>query len=309
MKKTPHPSTDYAEVRARIRGMVLNQPTPFKPKTFEVDHEGLRKNIEFWIRSGVRVLMITAGTSDFTVMSEAEIREVTRTTVEAAAGRMLVIACTDTWWLGQTIEFARYCESCGADALMVIKHEPPEATAEHIHQFHRAIAKACRIPLVYHSALLGAKSVEVLRRVIEIPSVVGMKQEMDHYPQYALLRDEIGDRLAVVSGGGSELAFHAMQFGATGALTGIGQWAPRPEIQFVDQLLQGDFAGARRHLDRVLPFRRVAASLNNLRAIKYAMDLAGLAGGPPRPLGGVELTPEQENRLKAAIEATGLLKG
>ena len=91
----------YEQAQAELRGLVLNMPVPFVPGTYEIDRAGLRENIEFWIDRGVKVIMITIGTSDFFSLSDDEIRDVTSITVEAAAKRVHVMACTSTWWLGQ----------------------------------------------------------------------------------------------------------------------------------------------------------------------------------------------------------------
>jgi len=298
----------YETARARLRGLVLNQPTPYRAGDLAVDHAGLRDNIERWLAHRVPVIMLTAGTSDFASLSEEEIRALTRTTVEAVAGRAFVIACTGPWWLGRTIQFARFCADLGADALMVVKTEPPAMSPEDAERFHRAIADAASIPLVYHSYLVGPKSIETLRRVLEVPAVIAMKQETNDFMQYALLRDSFGDRLGVMAGAGGELAYYAHQCGAVGSLTGTGQWAPGPERRFVEQMLTGDFAGAREHLDRILPYRRSwAATNNNTVAIKFAMDLAGFCGGPPRPMAGIALTAKQQDELAEIVRATGLI--
>ena len=298
----------YEQAKERVRGLVLNQPTPFKPTSYEIDHQGLRDNIEFWIAQGVQVLLITIGTSDFFVLSDDEILEVTRTTVEAAQGRAFVIACTHQWWLGQTIEFAQQCEKLGADALMVVKHEPDNATPEDFGDFHRAIYDACKIPLVYHSYLTGPRSAEVIRRVAEVPSLIAIKQELHAYRQYSLLRDTLEDRWAIIAGGGGELAYHAHQFGAVASLTGTGQFAPPQALDFVHRMDTGNWAGARAFLDRIAPYRRLATRIGSHTAIKQAMDLAGLVGGPARPLYRRKVTAEDKEQLTTVLYETGLLK-
>ena len=298
----------YEEAKNRVRGLVLNQPTPFKPVSYEIDHEGLGSNIEFWIAQGVKVLLITIGTSDFFVLSDDEILAITRTTVQAARGRAFVIACTHQWWLGQTIEFAQQCEKLGADALMVVKHEPDNARPEDFWDFYRAIYDATKIPLVYHSYLTGPRSAEVIRRVAEVPSLIAIKQELLAYHQYSLLRDTLEDRWAIIAGGGGELAYHAYQFGAVACLTGTGQFAPPQALDFVRSMQTGDWSGARDTLDRILPYRRLAAKIGSHTAIKHAMDLAGLVGGPARPLYRQSVTAEDKARLTAVLYETKLLK-
>ena len=159
-----HPR-EYEETRSHIRGLVLNQPTPFRPVTFEVDVDSLRQNIDYWIENGLLIVLITGGTSDFTCLSDHEIAELTKVTVDAVNGRAIVIAATNSRWLGQTIAFARYCVEIGADVLMIQKHEPPQASAQDYYEYHQAIADECPIPLFYHSFLTGKPSVKALLKV------------------------------------------------------------------------------------------------------------------------------------------------
>ena len=46
-----------------------------------------------------------------------------------------------------------------------------------------------------------------------------------------------------------------------------------------------------------------------MQAIKHGMDVAGLAGGPQRPLQAIELTAEEKDHLSGVIMETGLLEG
>jgi len=294
----------YDDVRSRIRGLALNLPTPFRGPDFEIDFDGLRGNIERNIAAGVPVMLLTYGTSEYYVLSDDEIRQVTRATVEAVRGRACVVAATGRWWTGQAVEFARFCEDLGADCLMLTKLAPDWIKSdEDVIAYHRRVAERTRIPLMYHQEITGPRSIDLTLRIAEIEHVVALKQEQADYNQYVALGRSVAGRLAVVCGGGAPLAHWAHQFGAAASLTGVGQWAPGPEKRYVDMLLAGDVAAAQPHLEAILPYRLLAARLGNHPAIKYAMDLAGFAGGLCRPP-GQNLSPGQKAQLEPVIRQT-----
>lgn len=276
----------YDDARSRIRGLALNLPTPFRGRDFEIDLDGLQGNIERYIDAGVPIILLTYGTSEFYVQSDEEIRQVTRATVDAVAGRAFVVAATGRYWTGQAIRFAHWCEEIGADCLMLTKPAPSWITShEDILTHHKEVARHTRIPLMYHQEFSGPQSIDLTRKIAEIDHVVALKQELADYSQYVALGRAVGGRLAVVAGGGAPLAHWAHQFGASSSLTGVGQWAPRAERRYVESLLAADMEVARGHLDIIVPYRLMAARLGNHAAIKFAMDLAGFAGGLCRPPG------------------------
>ena len=293
----------YDDARARIRGLALNVPVPFSGPDYEIDHEGLRSNIDHWVANGVPIVLLTYGTSEYYSLSDQEIRDVTRTVVEAVAGRAFVVAATGRWWLGQAVEFAHFCEEIAADCLMLTKLPPSVLPPENIVSFHEEVARHTRIPLMLHHEMTGPESVELAGRLADIEHVVAMKQELADYAQYVALGQEAAGRMAVVCGGGAPLAHWAHQFGATASLTGVGQWAPGPERRYVEDLLAGRIQKARRHLDIVLPYRLLITRLGTHACIKHAMSVAGLVGGPLRPPGR-DLTACQKAELEPMVRDT-----
>jgi len=295
----------YEQARARIRGLALNVPTPFTGPEFDIDHEGLRANVETWIAGNVPVILLTYGTSEFYAQTDAEISEVTRTVVEAVAGRAFVVAAAARWWLAKTVEFAHFCEDLGADCLMLTKI-PAEfvGSPDEVLAWHREVAGRTRIPLMYHQEIVGPASIELAERIAAIENIVAMKQELGDYVQYAALaQGGITDRLAVVSGGGAPLAHWAHQMGVAASLTGVGQWAPEPEARYVEELVAGHFTSAKRHFDAILPYRLTAARLGNHACIKHAMTVCGLAGGSVRPP-GPNLTEDEKAEITPIVEDT-----
>jgi len=294
----------YEQTGRRIRGLALNLPTPFHGDDYAIHEKGLRRNVERYVEAGVPVILLTYGTSEFYVQSEEEIRRVTAAVVDQVKGRAVVVAATGRWWTQQAIAFALYCEQVGADCLMLTKLLPSWIKSdEDIIDYHKVVARRTRIPLMFHQELTGPASVELAKRIADIEHVVAMKQEQQDYSQYVLLSRGISQCLAVVSGGGAPLAHWAHQLGVSASLTGVGQWAPAPEKEYVQDLLKGDLAKARKHFDIILPYRLLAAGLGNHASIKFAMDVAGYAGGPCRPP-GQNLTADQKAELEPVVRET-----
>ena len=86
----------------------------------QIDWPGLRQQIDFVISTGAKNLVLTYGNSLFSVLTDDEIAEITKETIEQVDKRALVVAATGNWWTGKSVEFAEYCTKLGADMLMVL---------------------------------------------------------------------------------------------------------------------------------------------------------------------------------------------
>ncbi|MEV0932822.1 5-dehydro-4-deoxyglucarate dehydratase [Streptomyces phaeochromogenes] len=114
------------------------------------------------------------GTGEFFSLDEDEYREVVRATVEVAAGRLPVVAGIGYGW-AQARRFALIAEEAGADALLVLPHYLVAAPQDGLVEQLRHIAAGTSLPLIAYQRGQVAFTAEGLRRIAEIPTVVGLK--------------------------------------------------------------------------------------------------------------------------------------
>ena len=107
-----------AEFNKLLTGPILSIPTVYTRER-KLDRDGVRNMVELASRAGVKVYSLTAGNSQYDRLTYEEIKELTRIAVEAAAGKGILIAATGAWWTGQAVDYARFAESIGADALQI----------------------------------------------------------------------------------------------------------------------------------------------------------------------------------------------
>ena len=108
------------ELKAALANPIVSLPTFFTREGAQ-DLESLRRTMEFVIAHDMKVLLLTAGDSNYELQSEEEIRAVARTVVEAAAGKATVVVGTAPhWWHDQIIGFARYVDDDEMDELRAI---------------------------------------------------------------------------------------------------------------------------------------------------------------------------------------------
>ncbi len=216
-KSSPTP----AELRERMSGPIPSLKTPFN-EDGSIDFNGLRKLIDFNIAAGARTLMLTAGDSHYVALTEREIAEVTRVTVEHTAGRALVIAADRYYHTTQAVEFAHFAKNAGADVLMVMPPDwggssTPQSFAEH----YRAVAQVMPVMIVSNVFIsrgqkFGLETLRLVRDTVE--NVVAIKDDMcgEFARKMSLL---VHDRWAVVSGGQKQNHLNNHPYGCDGYLS------------------------------------------------------------------------------------------
>lgn len=229
------------QVKSRIRGPILTVPTPFTAD-FAVDYEGVRNMVRVGLANGVQVYELTGGNSQYNVLSYEEIKKLTRTLVDAVAGRGVVIGATGAWWTGQAVDYARYAESVGADAVQVLL---PSGSEDGYVEHFRKIAAATHIAI----ALQGDPSFKLIERLIQIPAIVTMKEDgSDTY--YAEVVQKFGKRLAIFCGGQKRRYLIGQPYGSPAFFSFFVTFAPQVTNRFWNAVQKGDMAAAREVVER-----------------------------------------------------------
>ena len=216
---------DPTAFRRAIEGPIYSLPTPFTAD-FAIDFAGVAKSVDRAAKSGIRLFSLTGGNSEYDALSYEEIKSLTRAFVEAVGGRGLVIAAGGGWWTGQAVDYAKYAESIGADAVQVqipTRRGGEDAVVRHF----RAVAEATRLPIVLH----GDFAAPLLRKLVEIPPVAAMKEDVT-LDYYIARQIEFGERLAIFGGGGEHRFLVAQPYGSRAFYSVYAPFAPDVAMQY-----------------------------------------------------------------------------
>jgi dihydrodipicolinate synthase/N-acetylneuraminate lyase len=213
------------EFKKRLEGPILSVPTPFNSE-YEVDFDGLSTMIKRGISHGVPIIELTAGNTRYSMLSYEEIKEVAKVMVNSSEGKALTIAATGDWWTERSVDYARYVESVGADAIQVLlpkNNGGEESIVEHF----KEIAKASSLPIVLH----GIYSESLLDRLLEIDTIVAMKEDgpLTYYINRII---KYGDRLNIFSGGAKSRFLVGHPYGAKAFFSAFATFAPKIPMLF-----------------------------------------------------------------------------
>ena len=229
---------DRDTIRHALTGPFPSLRTPFFPDG-AIDFDGLRTTIDFCIDAGSRTLMLTYGDSLYTLLTDDEIAEVTKVTVQHTAGRAMVIAADRQWATPKEVAFAQYCREVGADLLMVF---PPDwggsCTANSLVEHYAAVAEEIPVMLITCAFSLrdDAFGLEVMGACRDhIPQVVAVKDDVcGAFARQVTSR--FGDQWAVISGGQKQNHMDLMPYGCVGYLSTFMTFAPRVAHEYWESI-------------------------------------------------------------------------
>src|SRR5919198_6589056 len=125
--------------------------TPFTEDGGAIDSPALAANVDRLVGAGVGGLVPGGSTGEFTTLTNAERRELVEVTVEAAAGRVPVVAGTGALSTRETIELSVHAERAGADAVMIVPPFYDALSWRELLAHYRVVADAIDIPIMYYN--------------------------------------------------------------------------------------------------------------------------------------------------------------
>src|SRR5436309_8811518 len=134
--------------RTRIRGSITALITPFKDG--ELDEQALRRIVDWQIKEGTHGLVPVGTTGESPTLNHHEHNRVVQICVEAAAGRVPVIAGAGSNATSEAIELARHAKEAGADAVLSVAPYYNKPTQEGLYRHFAAIAEAVDIPIILY---------------------------------------------------------------------------------------------------------------------------------------------------------------
>jgi dihydrodipicolinate synthase/N-acetylneuraminate lyase len=268
----------------RFPGIIPAVTTPFDP-TGAVDREALGRNLAALLDAGVHGFVATGTMGEAGSLTPAERRLVVETAVQAAGGRVPVIAGISSGTPAASIAFADDAAAAGADALMLLPPLGYRADARETVAFYRMVADAVALPIMAYNnpeaSGVDMPPALIARIAAEVEQVVAIKECSGDARRIAALLNAAPQLEVLV--GGDDWALEGFCAGATGWVTGVADCAPAECVELYDACVVADLVRARAVYARLLPLGRLDMTPKLVQFFKGAQDALGFTGGPVRP--------------------------
>lgn len=291
---------------SRFQGSITALVTPFRDG--RVDEKAFADFIEWQIAEGTHGLVPCGTTGESPTLSHEEHRRVVELCVKTAKGRVPVIAGTGSNATAEAIALTQHAAHVGADAALVVTPYYNKPTQEGLYQHFKAVAEAADIPIfIYNipSRSVVDISVDTLRRLVEIPNIVGIKDATANLARVSQQRLKLGPDFIQLSGEDAT-ALGFMAHGGRGCISVTSNAAPRLCAEFQNACLANNFTRALELQDKLMPLHEALFVEASPAPVKLAASLLGRIKNELRlPL--VPASAAAQERVREAMRQAGLL--
>jgi len=289
-----------------FKGSMTALITPFKNGA--VDEKGFQDFCRWQIDEGTDALVPVGTTGESPTLDFAEHKRVIDLCVEAAAGRVPVIAGTGSNSTAEAIELTAYAQKAGASAALVVLPYYNKPTPEGQYQHYKAIHDAVDIPIVIYN-VPGRTSVdmtvETMARLAKLPRIVGVKDATADLTRPMLLRLAAGPDFCQLSGEDATIVPFLSQ-GGHGCISVTSNVAPRLCAELHDAWAKRDLDTVMTINERLTPLHKALFVETSPGPVKYGAELLGRASAATRlPL--CEIAAASQERVRVAMVQGGLL--
>ncbi len=289
-----------------FKGSLVALITPFKNGA--VDEAAFRKFVDWQIEEGTEGLIPTGTTGESPTLSHDEHKRVVELCIEQAAGRVPVIAGTGSNSTEEAIELTQHAKEAGADAALIVTPYYNKPTQEGMYRHFKAIADAVDIPIIIYNIPPRSvidMSVETMKRLAEIPNIVGVKDATASATRPIETRLAIGPDFCQLSGEDGTVVPYLSQ-GGHGCISVTANVAPGPLSRMHKAWGEGDLDTVRTINDRLYPLHQALFCESSPGPVKYAASLLGICEATAR-LPICEIADSSKQKVESALRHAGLL--
>jgi len=289
----------------KLEGAMTALVTPMRDGRF--DRAAMDRLVADQIAAGIDALVAVGTTGESATLAHDEHVTVVRAVVEAAAGRVPVIAGAGANATAEAIALSKAAAAAGADALLHVTPYYNRPGQEGLYRHFKAVAEATPLPVVLYN-VPGRTGVDLLpetvARLAQVDTVVAVKEATGNLRRASDIIRLCGDRIAVLSGD-DFTTFPLYAVGARGVISVVSNIMAREMAEMWDAASAGDLARARALHYRILPLTELLFAEPSPAPTKAALALLGRMSAELRlPL--VAVSDGLRELLRAQLEVDGL---
>jgi 4-hydroxy-tetrahydrodipicolinate synthase len=292
---------------ARLHGVFPYLVSPLDDHG-DVKADVLARLCDDLIGAGVHGLTPLGSTGEFAYLNRAQRRRVVEVVVEAAAGRVPVVAGVASTTTADAVEQAREWERLGADGILAVLEAYFPVSDDGVYDYFRSVAEAVSLPVVLYtnpSFQRSDLSLPVIERLSRVPNIGYIKDASVNTGRLLSIIGRVGDRMQVFAAS-SHIPACVMLIGGVGWMAGPACVAPRQSVELYELCVRGEWQAAMRRQRPLWLLNQAFAKHNLAACIKGGLELQGYAVGAPLPP-QAPLSPEGVEDVRRALAAIGAL--
>ena len=274
----------------------------------EVDGSTLAEVVNYLIDAGVGGLVPLGSTGEYYALSAAEREAVLQGTLEAAAGRVPVLAGTNAGATREVVDYCQQAEQLGAAGVLLAAPYYSLPTADELFEHFRVVSESITIPIMLYN-YPGRTGVDMtpdlVGRLAELDQVQYVKESTGDVTRVSEIIRTCGEKITVFCGCDT-LALESFLLGAVGWVGGVVNVLPKEHVELFELAVRKqDFNAARKLYYQLLPtLSLMEGGGKYTQFVKAGCELTGHPVGPPRR----PLRPPDAEELARLRESLRLLQ-
>ncbi|OWQ91684.1 4-hydroxy-tetrahydrodipicolinate synthase [Sphingopyxis witflariensis] len=281
--------------------------TPFRDGAF--DAPAFKRFVDWQIGEGTSALVPCGTTGESATLGFDEHYQVIDCCIEAAAGRVPVIAGCGSNDTATAVRHMRYAQAAGAAAALVVAPYYNRPSQDGILAHFKALADASDLPIVVYNVpgrTVTDISTETMCKLAEIASVVAIKDASGDLARVTALRAGAGRNFCQLSGNDDLWLPHA-SLGGVGCISVTANVAPRLCAEFASAVAAADWVRALTLHERLFALHNAMFSDTSPAPVKYALSRVHDWFDPEVRLPIIPANDAGRSAVDAALSAAGVL--
>ena len=291
-----------------LRGSYPPLVTPLRHGA--VDYDTFAELVELHVDEGSHGIVVCGTTGEPSLLTIEERTQLLEVAVDAAAGRLPVVAATGAQSHQETMLLSLHAEETGADALLIVTPDSCKPPARGLVEYYIDLGARTSLPLlIHHIPDRGAVGIDLtsIERIAEkVPTLIGITHTASDLGLVTQLLDTFGADFRVFVEP-EELGFPLLAIGAAGLMNAVGNVAPRRLADLCDAVAAGALDAARQLHFELFELNQAVSFDTNPIPLKCMMKQMGVLASNEHRLPLVPATPELEERLDGVLRRAGLV--
>lgn len=274
----------------------------------EVNAEILARLCDDLVKAGVHGLTPLGSTGEFAYLAWRQRKRVVEVVLEAAQGRVPVVAGVASTTTADAVFQARELERLGCSGILAILEAYFPVADDGVYAYFKAIGEAVSIPVVLYTNPNFQRSdlsVPVIERLSRVANIRYLKDASSNTGRLLSIINRVEGRMQVFAAS-AHIPVCVMMIGGVGWMAGPACVAPRQSVELYELCRRGDWATAMARQRPLWSLNQAFAKYNLAACIKGGLELQGYAVGAPLPP-QAPLPPEGVEEVRRALVAIGAL--
>ncbi|HXQ83162.1 MAG TPA: dihydrodipicolinate synthase family protein [Xanthobacteraceae bacterium] len=244
----------------------------------------LGRLVDDLVAAGVHGVTPLGSTGEFAYLNNEQRADVVRATIEAASGRVPVVAGVASTATADAVAQARIYQKLGVDGILAILESFFPLGEAQVEAYFRAIADAVEVPVVLYTNPQFQRtdlSLDVIARLSEHSRIRYIKDASTNTGRLLSIMNRC-ERLKVFSAS-AHIPACVMLIGGVGWMAGPACVIPRQSVRLYDLCRTGCWAEAMELQRGLWRINEIFARFNLAACIKTALEIQGYEVGDPVP--------------------------